>query len=266
MAEELEYGNWIRRRKLLGLGLCALAVGGLAFVPLGSAYRIAMTVLFAICLLSLLLPLYAYAMFSQRGGRLQEKVYDLTVRNLGTDLRGSILDIGSGSGVLAVKIAQRHPDLEVVGIDAWGKDWEYSKGLCERNAAVAGVDERVRFREGDAATLDFAAGTFDGVVSNLTFHEVKSVADKRALVHEALRVTKPGGVFAFVDYFYEPKFYGNAEDFEDALRGLGLSRLDCRPLAIEIALPALLRHPRALGRVGIVSGEKRGPSGQAREG
>jgi SAM-dependent methyltransferase len=253
---QLDYGNWIRKKNLFILGLCALCVGGLSFLPLGPLYRILMTILFAILLISFLFPLYAYIMFSQRGGRLQEKVYDLIIESLGARVKGKILDIGSGNGVLAVKLGQQHFETEVVGMDDWGKDWEYSKRVCEKNARTAEVEGRVHFQKGDAASLDFAENTFDGVISNLTFHEVKPVADKRDLVREALRVVKPGGTFAFVDYFYVGKFYGRVAEFESYLRKMNLSQFEFKPLHRMIAIPVLLRHPKIFGRVGIVYGKK----------
>jgi SAM-dependent methyltransferase len=253
---QLNYGNWIRKKNLLILGLCALAVGALAFIPLGSLYSLVVIILFAVILISFLFPLYAYVMFSQRGGRLQEKVYHLIIQSLGTPVTGHILDIGSGNGVLAVKLAQQHSDAEVTAIDYWGKDWEYSKGVCDANARLAKVDSRVHFQKGDAAALDFAADTFDGATSNLTFHEVQSVADKRAVLCEALRVVKPGGVFAFVDYFYDAKYYGPDAEFERYLRDLNLSQFEYKPLRDLIAIPLLLKHPKALGKVGIIRGKK----------
>jgi ubiquinone/menaquinone biosynthesis C-methylase UbiE len=175
---------------------------------------------------------------------------------LGESVKGRILDIGSGNGVLAVKVAQHHNEVEVVGIDDWGKNWEYSKHVCEKNAQVAQVKNRVHFQKGDAAKLDFASEIFDGAISNLTFHEVQSAADKREVLREALRVLKPGGRFAFVDYFYEAKFYGKASDFEECLRGLRLSQFEYKPLRDLIAIPMLLRHPKILGKVGIIYGRK----------
>ena len=50
----LDYGNWIRKKNLLVLGLSALGVGALIFVPLGSIYRIIVAVLFMILLISTL--------------------------------------------------------------------------------------------------------------------------------------------------------------------------------------------------------------------
>ncbi len=256
MKAPLDYGNWIRKRNLLILGLCTLGVSALIFIPLGSLYRLTVTMLFVIILVSFLFPLYAYVMFSQKGGRFQEKVYSLIIQNLGANVKGRVLDIGSGNGVLAVKLAQQYGEAEVVGIDYWGKDWEYSKGVCEKNARAAKVESRVHFQKGDAAALEFASEAFEGVVSNLTFHEVQSVADKRVVVREALRVVKPGGIFAFVDYFYDAKYYGNVLEFEAHLRGLNLSQLEYKPLQHMMALPVLLRHPKIFGRVGIICGRK----------
>ncbi len=256
METQLNYGNWIRKKNLLILGLCTLAVGALIFIPLGSLYHVVLIILFIIILLSFLFPLYAYIMFSQKGGKFQEKVYNLIIQRLGAKISGKILDIGSGNGVLAVKLAQRHFEVEVIGIDYWGKDWEYSQRVCEQNAQAAHVENRVHFQQEDAARLDFADNTFDGAISNLTFHEVRSVADKREVVREALRVVKPGGTFAFVDYFYEEKYYSGVSEFEGYLRNLNLSQFEMKPLQEVVAIPALMRHPKIFGRVGIVYGRK----------
>ena len=256
METQLDYGNWIRKKNLLILGLCTLGVGALIFIPLGSFYRITMTILFVIILVSFLFPLYAYVMFSQKGGRLQERVYNLIIQSLGAKVKGKILDIGSGNGVLAVKLAQQQSEVEVVGIDYWGKDWEYSKHVCEKNALAANVQNRVQFQKGDAALLDFASETFDGAISNLTFHEVKSVADKKAVVQEALRVVKRGGTFAFVDYFDGEKYYGTKLEFEKFLMDLNLAQFEYKSVRDLIAIPILLRHPKIFGKVGIIYGKK----------
>ncbi len=256
METQLNYGNWIRKKILLILGLSTLGVGALIIIPLGSLYHLFMTSLFVVILISFLFPLYSYVMFSQKGGRFQEKVYNLIIQNLGTTVKGRILDIGSGNGVLAVKLAQQQGEAEIIGIDYWGKNWEYSKSGCEKNAQIDKVENRVHFQKGDAAVLEFANDTFDGAISSLTFHEVQSVADKREVVREALRVVKPGGRFAFVDYFYDAKYYGKVSEFEEYLKGLRLSQFEFKPLRDMIATPTLLRHPKILGKVGIIYGRK----------
>ena len=256
MEAQLEYGNWIRKKNLVILGLCTLGAGLLIFIPLGPVYRSLVALLFVILLFSFLFPLYAYVLFSQNGGKLQDKFYNLIIQGLGENVKGRVLDIGSGNGVLAVKLAQQRSDVEVLGIDYWGKDWEYSKSVCEKNARTAKVEERVHFQKGDAASLDFANDTFEGAISNLTFHEVKSVADKRSVVQEAFRVVKPGGSFAFIDYFYDQKYYGKKPEFEKSLKDLRLAQFEIHPIQDTLAIPALLKHPKILGKVGILCGRK----------
>jgi hypothetical protein len=85
---------------------------------------------------------------------------------------------------------------------------------------------------------------------------VKSVPQKSNVLKEALRVLKPGAAFAFVDYFYEPGYYGPTTEFEALLNNLGLSRVRLTPLASVLPVPLLLRHPKALGKVGIIFGQK----------
>jgi ubiquinone/menaquinone biosynthesis C-methylase UbiE len=157
---------------------------------------------------------------------------------------------------LAIKLAQQHEKAEVTGIDYWGKDWEYSKSVCEKNAQAARVESRVHFQRGDAASLEFTGDMFDGAISNLTFHEVKSVANKRSVLQEALRVIKSGGVFAFVDYFHDAKYYGNNSEFEKFLGDMKLAQLDYKPLRDLISMPLFLKHPKILGKVGIIYGRK----------
>jgi SAM-dependent methyltransferase len=256
MEPELNYGNWIRKKNLLILGVCTLATGALIFIPWGTLYRLIVTILFVIVLISFLFPLYASLMFSQKGGRFQEKIYHLIIQSLDANLRGSLLDIGTGNGVLAVKLALHYPEAQVTGIDYWGEDWEYSKSVCDENARIAKVESRVHFQKGDAAHLDFASDLFDAAVSNLTFHEVKSIPDKREVVREALRVVKPDGAFAFVDYFYDSGLYGKIDNFEAYLRAMELTQLECKSLGDVISLPLLLKHPKILGKVGIVYGLK----------
>lgn len=256
METQLDYGNWIRKKNLLILALVVVGTGALTLLPLGTAYQLVMVVVFTITGISLAFPLYAYVMFSHNGGKFQEKVYDLIVAYARVKSQSLVLDIGSGNGVLAVMYAQQYRQADVLGMDYWGPDWEYSQGVCEKNARLAGVEGRVHFQKGDAAALMFPTNTFDAAISNLTFHEVRAVTDKKQVLGEALRVVKPGGVFAFVDYFYDEQYYGSASTLEEYLTHLQLASFVCKPIGAMLEIPLLLRHPKALGRVGIIYGRK----------
>jgi len=254
--QKLQYGNWIRRKILWLLGLTTFALGILAALPLPPVIRILSGLLGLAVFASFLYPLYPYFMFSPRGGNLQDKFYDLILSHIDENTAGKILDIGTGNGILAIKAALRDPNTHVTGVDFWGRGWEYSKSVCEQNARIANVAERVKFMKGDAASLNFAGGSFDVVMSNLTFHEVVLVKQKSDVMREALRLVKPGGSFAFIDYFYEERYYGDTAGFELLLRNLKLNQVKLKQLQDVLVFPGLLRHPRALGKIGIVYGIK----------
>jgi ubiquinone/menaquinone biosynthesis C-methylase UbiE len=256
LTQNITYGNWIRKKVLLVLGSGVLILGILFFMLSNVYLQIVTGLLFVILLISFSFPLYAYFAFSPRGGNVQEKVYTLIVDSLGQTTPENALDIGTGNGVLTLKLAQKYPTTQVVGLDYWGKNWEYSQSICEANARTAQVADRVRFVKGDAAALNFHAAAFAAVVSNLTFHEVKSAPQKCEVVREALRVLRPGGRFAFVDYFYDSTYYGPAAEFETFLHSMGLAQIEFKHLSEVLPLPRPLQHPKIFGKVGILYGQK----------
>ena len=92
--------------------------------------------------------------------------------NLDWNGEGRALDIGCGNGALTIKLAQKYAKAQIIGIDYWGKTWEYSKNACEGNAVIEGVSERVAFQKANAAALPFDDGYFDAAVSNFVFHMI----------------------------------------------------------------------------------------------
>lgn len=228
----------------------------IARLPINHWLRLALIGISLVFFFSFLLPAYAYLMFSQHGGNFQEKLYNLILQHAGEVRTGKALDIGAGNGAMAVLMAQRFPQVAVTGMDYWGDDWEFSKDVCEQNTRAANVADRVSFQKGDAASLDFPDNIFDLAVSNLTFHEVKSIEDKKDVLQEALRVVKPGGRFAFLDYFFENDYYGGIDTLEQSLIDLGVSEYTLQPLHEKMDMPILLKHPKILGGAGILYGNK----------
>ena len=124
---------------------------------------------------------------------------------------GRRLDVGCGSGALAIAVAKRNPGSLVTGIDRWGKEYaSFNRPLCERNARAEGV-ENVSFLQGDATHLDFPDETFDAVTSNYVYHNIPS-KNRQAILLETLRTLKKGGTFAIHDIFSVGK-YGDMNSF-----------------------------------------------------
>jgi len=169
---------------------------------------------------------------------------------------GKMLDIGTGSGSLSIKLAKKFSQAKVTGIDYWGSEWEYSKQQCMHNATLEGVNNRIEFIKASASKLPFKNAEFDVVVSCLTFHEVKDEDNKLTLLQEALRVSKKGGVFVFLDLFNDSKIYGELTELEMSLHELGLEKLEVVQLTSLVQLPRLLLQGKILGNAMIIRGEK----------
>ena len=122
-------------------------------------------------------------------------------RRSGDDCAWVILRIATSVWRMDDERAKRYANAHVTGIDYWGGMWEYSKGVCERNAEIEDVANRMNFQKASATALPFEDEHFDAAVRNLVFHEVGDVINKRELLREALRVVKRGGAFAFQDLF-----------------------------------------------------------------
>jgi ubiquinone/menaquinone biosynthesis C-methylase UbiE len=114
----------------------------------------------------------------------------------------------------------------------------------------------VVFQKASASKLPFDNGFFDAAVSNLCFHEVADAEDKREIIREALRVVKKGGKFAFQDLFYLKQFYGTPDELVATLKSWGITKIEFIETRNASFIPAALKLPFMVGRIGIISGEK----------
>ena len=88
-----------------------------------------------------------------------------------------ILDVGTGSGVIALSLAMEFPKAEVLAVDISDE----ALALARENAAGLGLHERVRFQKGDL--LENLTERFDLIVANLPY---VSMNDRHLLAREVL--------------------------------------------------------------------------------
>lgn len=86
----------------------------------------------------------------------------LKQRGQGTGDRGQVVDVGTGSGAIAVSIARHAPACRVTAIDASAE----ALAVARENAAAHGVNERIEFVEGDLLTMLPSQPAFDVIASN----------------------------------------------------------------------------------------------------
>ena len=223
-----EYGNWVPINFIYGLS----GTSGFFLVLLilnkvwwkKPLLSIGFSILFLILSAYTLYMLSCRKEFSFEGGGLMQKIHRLLLSKLPWDQEGKLLDVGCGSGALTILCAKEFQKVSVTGMDYWGIEWSYGKEQCEQNAEAEEI-KGIEFVQGDAASLPFESETFDAVISNFVFHEVRTEQDKRKLVKEALRVLKKGGAFAFNDMFSFKRMYGDMDDFVKNLKEEGITEI-----------------------------------------
>lgn len=140
-----------------------------------------------------------------------------------------VIDLGTGTGIIAVLIAAKKEPRRVTGLEIQPEIADMAK----RSVSLNNLDDRVRIVQGDIknAVKLFGASSFDAVVSNPPYMEKGSgllnPADSKAIsrheilctledvVSAAAKLLKPGGKFSMVhrpqrltDIFYHMRLYG----------------------------------------------------------
>ena len=129
-----------------------------------------------------------------------------------------VVDIGTGTGTLAVAALRRWPGIDVVGIDA-------SSGMAEVADLEADrllpPDDRHRFatRVAFADDMPFDDGSFDAAMSSFVF---QLVPNRFRALREARRILRPGGILAYVSWLHDERAFPPDADFDAALEEIGV--------------------------------------------
>jgi release factor glutamine methyltransferase len=103
------------------------------------------------------------------------------------DSRKRLLDVGTGSGVLAITFALECPDLRVVGSDVS----PLALNLARENAERQRMDQRIEWIESDL--LDSVPGSFDFLVANLPYVPTEELPKLAREVQYDPRLALDGG-------------------------------------------------------------------------
>ncbi len=115
-----------------------------------------------------------------------------TVDALALSEGNQVLDLATGTGDLAILIADRAPGTHITGVDP-------SSGMLTvgmRKVARANLEKRITLLTGDAQDLPFDDNSFDG--TTIAFG-IRNVPDRKLGLQEMARVTKPGGRIAILE-------------------------------------------------------------------
>ena len=257
------YKNWVPKGMIIGFfagaAVCAVLLPVAAILLTGTVKTVLEVVLGLGCAALLLtggFMTHLYRTFSYDGKkqfarRIIDKVSDYVKLPEG----GVGLDVGCGSAALTIACAKKNPLSKMVGLDRWGKEYaSFNRPLCEQNAEIEGVSDRVSFVQGDACHLDFPDETFDAITSNYCYHNIPS-RDRQAIILESLRVLKKGGTFAIHDEFTKSK-YGDTELLVQKIRDLGFEQVELRDTSDGLFMTRKEAIPLALVGSGLLVGRK----------
>jgi ubiquinone/menaquinone biosynthesis C-methylase UbiE len=124
-------------------------------------------------------------------GEAGQRLTDLLVGKLGVGPGDRVLDIGCGIGGPAIRLAQS-TGASVIGISNGPGQVQQAT----RNAADAGVGDRVGFQCADAMDLPFPDNSFNAA---WMFESIMAMPDRLAALRQAARVLTPGSRLVLTD-------------------------------------------------------------------
>jgi SAM-dependent methyltransferase len=104
-----------------------------------------------------------------------------------------VLEIGCGTGNLALLVKRRHPETTVVGLDP------DPRALARAGRKARRTRRSVHLERGFAGALPYPDASFDRVLSAFMLHHLEP-ADRQAALREARRVLAPSGSLHVVDF------------------------------------------------------------------
>jgi arsenite methyltransferase len=143
-----------------------------------------------------------------------------------------VLDVGCGTGLMAVGAAKRLKGGRVTGLDQ-----SEEAETVKQNAKLEGVAEKLRVDTGVSAKLVYPDNHYDAVVSALALHGLGESDVREPMVREMFRVLKPGGRLAIFDT-------KGVSDYAEVLRSAGAQSVELSPITWYGVQPARILTAR----------------------
>jgi ubiquinone/menaquinone biosynthesis C-methylase UbiE len=144
----------------------------------------------------------------------------------------TVLDIGTGRGLLMIGAAKKLTSGRSIGIDIWSQVDMY-KNKPENtlnNAQLEGVLNKVEVKNEDAQKVPFPDSYFDAILSNLCIHNIPTKEGRDKACLEIVRILKPGGKAIIADAFH-------LKDYNRVFRSKGMSTKILRAGFFETVTP-----------------------------
>lgn len=125
------------------------------------------------------------------------------LKQMGDLSNKKILDVGSGTGTMAVMIKQAYPFAKVAGLDGDPEILE----IARSKARSLGLE--IRFDQGMSFDLPYPNESFDVVLTTVMMHHL-SRDDKQTTAREMYRVLRPGGQLFGADFAEPRSSFGKA--------------------------------------------------------
>ena len=140
---------------------------------------------------------------------------ELLARLDGLPLEGpaTLVDVGTGTGTLALAALRRWPRTRVTAVDPARRLLE----MADAAARESGVADRLTTRVGEAGRLPLPDRSADAALSSFV---LQLTPNRAAAVREAFRVLRPGGAFAHVTWLIDDAPWEPEDVFDDALDAL----------------------------------------------